>query len=316
MVFWYGGSNNSLLTIFYILSLIFLIPFFVVILTTILKVIIVQIPLTVRTFSLLKFIAFSLRSFVYLFIPNPYLVDKIPNFFIPLIFLVILFFLIRLTKNKQTLFLLIWAGMTILVYSITSAPQARYFYLSFVPIIIYIMHSLSFPRRSSTLRLPSFRLEERESRLKLTNWIPSFEGMTNIITIFYLSFIFVSGVIFLQNQKYYWQESSQITKNVIIDLKKYSPQLQKTEVLYFVNLPDSSNNSIWKAYVFRAGFKELLNNFANINPKKIVYFRSFAPTSHTIEAPYIAPEKLKILGNVFVYKEDLKTVVLLSNLQH
>ena len=63
-------------------------------------------------------------------------------------------------------------------------------------------------------------------------------------------------------------------------------------------------------------FKELLNNFANINPKKIVYFRSFAPTSHTIEAPYIAPEKLKILGNVFVYKEDLKTVVLLSNLQH
>ena len=138
-----------------------------------------------------------------------------------------------------------------------------------------------------------------------------------IIFIFYILFILISGVVFLQNQKYYWQLSSQITKNVINDVKKYSQQLQKTEVIYFVNLPDSSNDSIWKAYVFRAGFKELLNNFVNIYPKKIVYLTSFKPTTHTIEAPYINPEKLSELKQkniIFIYKEDFKSVVLFSNL--
>jgi hypothetical protein len=343
VVFWYGGSNNSLLVTFYILSLIFLIkfiktnknlfsilfqvgfifalltheyaisliavgiiywwlftdkknlrefiklfsmPVFVVVLTTILKIIFVKMPLVVRTPSILKFIAFTLRSFVYLFIPNPFIIDQIPNFFIPIIFLVILVFLFRLTKNKRTLFLLIWASLTIFIYSLTSAPQARYFYLSFVPVIIYIL---------------------------------SVVKIKKIITVFYLLFIFISGVVFLQNQKYYWQLNSQITKNVINDVKKYSPKLQKTEVLYFVNLPDSSNDSIWKAYAFRAGFKELLNNFVNIYPKKIVFLTSFKPTSHTIEAPYIKPEKLLELKQkniVFIYKEDLKSVVLVSNLQN
>ncbi len=352
VVFWYGGSNNSLLVTFYILSLLSLIkfiahqfkfsilfqiffifalltheyaislipvsiiywwlfsdkrnwkefmklfsmPVFVVVLTTILKTIFVKMPLVVRTPSVLKFIAFTLRSFVYLFIGNPYLVDKIPNFFIPIIFLIILFLLIKFTKNKRTLFLLIWASLTIFVYSLTSAPQARYFYLSFIPIIIYIL-SLSPPLSS-----PRRRGSSLDSRLR----------GNDIVFYFYLSFILISGVVFLQNQKYYWQLSSQITKNVINDVKKYSQQLQKTEVLYFVNLPDSSNDSIWKAYVFRAGFKELLNNFVNIYPKKIVFLRSFTPASHTIEAPYITPEKLSELkqkNTVFVYNEDLKTIV-------
>ena len=341
VVFWYGGSNNSLLVTFYILSLLslikfiktkknlfsllfqigficalltheyaislvpvgaiywwlftnkknwkefiklFSIPVFVVVSTTILKAFFVKMPLMVRTPSILKFIAFTLRSFVYLFIPNPYIIDKIPNFFIPIIFLIILIFIFILTKNKRTLFLLIWASFTIFVYSVTSAPQARYFYLSFIPIIIYIL---------------------------------SVVKIKKAITVFYLLFIFISGVVFLQNQKYYWQLNSQITKNVINDVKEYSQQLQKTEVLYFVNLPDSSNDSIWKAYVFRASFKELLNNFVNIYPKKIVFLRSFTPTSHTIEAPYISPEKLKILAKenniVFVYKENLKSIVFMPS---
>ena len=315
VVFWYGGSNNSLLVTFYILSLIalikfiktkkiifsilfqasfifalltheyavslipvgvaywwlftdkkkwqefgklFSIPIIFVVLTTIFKAIIVKIPLMVRVPSLLNFIAFTLRSFIYLFIPNPYFVDKIPNYFIPAIFLVILFFLVKFTKNKQTLFLIVWAILTIFIYSIISAPQARYFYLSIIPVIIFILYIVNIKK---------------------------------ITSIFYLLFIVISGIFFLQNQKYYWQLNSQITKNVIKDLKIYSSQLQKTNVLYFVNLPDSSNDSIWKAYVFRAGFKELLNNFANIYPKKIVYLNSYKPTSHTIKAPYISPKK-------------------------
>jgi len=340
VVFWYGGSNNSLLVTFYILSLLslikfiktkknlfsilfqtgficalltheyaislipvgviywwlftgkknwkefiklFSVPVFVVVLTFFLKTIFVRISLLVRTPSVLKFIAFTLRSFVYLFIGNPYIVDKIPNFFIPIIFLVILFFLFKFTKNKRTLFLLIWASFTIFVYSLTSAPQARYFYLSFVPIVIYLLSVIK---------------------------------VRQIIPIFYLLFIFISGVVFLQNQKYYWQLSSRITKNVINDVKKYSQPLQKTEVLYFVNLPDSSNDSIWKAYIFRAGFKELLNNFVNIYPEKIILLTSFKPTSHTIEAPYISPKKLSELkqkNTVFIYREDLKSVILVPS---
>ncbi|MFH0979424.1 MAG: glycosyltransferase family 39 protein [Candidatus Roizmanbacteria bacterium] len=335
VVYWYGANNNSLLVTFYILSLIFLMKFVqtkktvyscifqtaavIAILTheyavslipvgliywflfakeknlrklikiflfpsiiflsiTVLKFFLVKIPLLVRTPSLFKSIAFILRSFVYLFIPNPYLIDKVPNFFIPIIFLVILVFLFKLTKNKRTLFLLIWATLTIFVYSITSAPQARYFYLSSIPVIIYILSVASVEGKGVNL---------------------------------YLLFIFISGLIFLQNQKYYWQLSSVITKNVIRDVKKYYPSPQKTDVLYFVNLPDSSNDSIWKAYVFRAGFKEFLNNFVNIYPKKIVFLRSFTPTHHTMEASYIKPEKLiklKQKNIVFIYEERLKSI--------
>jgi len=339
VVFWFGAINNSLMVTFYLLSILSLIkyiknkttlsflffqvsfimayftheyalsiiptaitywwlftahkkrfefiklfslPVFTVILTTVLKTIMVKIPLMVRTPSLVKFTAFTLRSFVYLFIPNPYIVDNIPNFFIPVIFLIILFFLIKSTRNKLTLFLLIWATVTIIIYSFTSAPQARYFYLSFIPVIIYIL---------SIVKIKKF------------------------LTITYLLFIFVSGVIFLHNQKLYWYQSSEITKNVIKSITKYK-STQNIDSLYFVNLPDSSNDSIWKAYVFRFGFKELLTNVVHIYPKKIIFLRSFTPTSHTIEAPYLNPSKLKTLINkntfIFVYQENLKNVVLLK----
>lgn len=325
VVFWNGANNNSLLVTFYILSLIllikfvknkkslfsilfqicficalltheyaislipvaiiywwlftskkslkefaklFLFPILAVIATVILKEIFVKIPLAVRTFSIFKFIAFTLRSFVYLFIPNPYLIDKIPNFFIPIIFLIIFAILFKNTKNKRTLFLLIWTTLTIFVYSATSAPQARYFYLSFIPVIIYIISVVNFRK---------------------------------IITIFYLLFMLISGVIFLQNQKYYWKLSSQITKNVINDLKKYSPQLKGADTIYFVDLPDSSNNnSIWKAYVFRAGFEKLLNNFDQIYPKKVVFL-----TSKELS-------KIKSGNIVFIYNQDLKSVKLIK----
>ena len=276
----------------------FLLPIIVFLGTTVLKIFFVKMPLLVRVPSLLKFFAFSLRSFVYLFLPNPYLVDKIPNLFIPIIFLVILVFLFRLTKNKRTLFLLIWATTTIFVYSLTSAPQARYFYLSFIPVIIYILSVVNIGKA----KIPPAKRDGIKLFLPKSN------------TIFYLLFILISGLVFLQNQKYYWQLNSEITKNVIKDMKKYQSTIKKTDVLYFVNLPDSSNDSIWKAYVFRAGFKELLNNFVNIYTKKIVYLTSFQSTLHTIEAPYVKPNKLKLLSKensvVFVYQEELKSVVL------
>jgi len=293
----------------------FSVPVFAVILTTVLKVIFVKIPLIVRTPSILKFIAFTMRSFVYLFIPNPYIVDKIPNIFIPIIFLILLIFLFKVTKNKRALFLLIWAAATIFIYSLTSAPQARYFYLSFIPVIIFITSVIS-----NSKVIPT---EMEGSSKKDFSTPPPVGGSARndnigrqIIFISYLSFILISGVVFLQNQKYYWRLNSQITKNVINDLKKYFPKLQKTDVLYFVNLPDSSNNSIWKAYVFRAGFEGLLNNFANIYPKKIIYLTSFKPTPHTMDAPYITPEKLSELKQkniIFIYNEELKTVILMPS---
>ncbi|MCX6706462.1 MAG: hypothetical protein NTV24_05200, partial [Candidatus Woesebacteria bacterium] len=266
---------------------------------------------------ILKFIAFSLRSFVYLFIPNPYIVDKIPNFAIPIIFSIIIFLLYKFTKTKRQLFLLFWTSLTIFVYALTSAPQARYFYLSSIPVIIYILSVAGVEGKG----VPAARSRGVLSEASTDGNEPETGPATGFKISFILYFLFIlfSGVVFLQNQKFYWQLNSQITKNVIYDLKKYSKQLQNTEVLYFVNLPDSSNDSIWKAYVFRAGFKELLNNFVNIYPKKIVYLRSFSPTSHTIEALYINPEKLLELKQkniIFIYKEDLKSVVLFSNLQH
>jgi len=303
VLFIYWLMNSKLKNINEIFKL-FLFPLVVFLATTILKLIFVKMPLFVRTFSLLKSIVFTLRSFVYLFIPNPYIVDKLSNFVMPIVFLMILFLLIKLTNNKKSLFLLIWGLMTIFLYSITSAPQARYFYISYVPISIYILSVIRF------------------GKVKLLNFLQ----------VFYLIFIFISGVSFLQNQVVFWRLNSQITKNVINTLNKtyesngtnmtngsnkanWSNETHESNgVIYFVNLPDSANDSLWKAYVFRSGFVNLLNKVVHIYPKKIIFLTSYSPSKHTINALYVSPDKLKSLSKnnqVFVYKEDIKTVFLL-----
>lgn len=279
IVYWWLFCQGKKMKDFLVL---FSMPTFIVISTTILKAVIVIAPLTVREPSLFKFIAFVMRSFVYLFIPNPYVVDRFPNVLIPLFFFIIVVFLFKLTKNKQTVFLLVWTSLTIGIYSLTSAPQARYFYLSCIPVFIYIL---------------------------------TIANIKKAVVLLYLLFMFVSGMLFLQNQKKYWFFNSLITKNVIKSMKQYSSKLQKVDVLYFVNLPDSSNDSLWKAYVFRAGFPDLLKNVVGINPKKIVFLRSHFTTPHTMEAPYINPEKLKELAKskvIFLYKEELGDIVLLK----
>lgn len=338
VVFWFGALNNSLMVTFYILGLfsfisyvknrknlsyflfqisfllayfvheyalsliptaivywwlfcdkrqkvdfmkLFSIPLFVIILTSLLKALFVKIPLMVRAPSLITSIAFSVRSFVYLFIPSPFILDKVPNGGIAVIFIFLMVFLYKFTKSKLQLFSLLWALFTLCVYSFTSAPQARYYYLSAIPVILYIT---------------------------------SVVKVKKAVSILYLLFILISGVLFIQDQKYYWSLSSTITKNVIKTVAKNHSHSNRDGVIYFVNLPDSSNDSVWKAYVFRIGLKELLVRTTALSLHNVIFLTSFTPALHTIKAPYISPEKLTTFAKdrvVFVYKEELKDVVLL-----
>ena len=278
-IYWF---INTRLKNFKTLIKIFTIPIVVLFATTIFKMIYVKMPLFVRTPTLAKFIAYFLRSVVYLFVPNPYIVDRLPNFAIPIVFIIISLVLVRYTRNKKALFLLIWGFLTIFLYSITSAPQARYFYLSYIPIAVYILLIINFKKRKSL-----------------------------VIGGVYLMFILTSGLIFLQNQKVYWKLNSKITKNVIVDLKKIFANNKNTDIIYFVNLPDSVNDSIWKAYVFRSGFIKLLNLSVNIYPKKVIFLTSYRPSKHVIEASYMSSQELISLSKnnqVFIYNEDSKTI--------
>ncbi len=170
-----------------------------------------------------------IKSFLYLFLPNPSLIDNLPKFVLIIIFLSLIGVLITFSlKNKQRQFLLLWLMANIGTFSLTSLPQARYFYLLAVPTIIMTVSLLS--------------------KKKISNYL----------IYIYLFFVFFSGLFFLQEQKKYWSETSKITQKVLEKVNIFIPKVNDNKNLYFVNLPDHLGNPIWPAYLFRVGFQEAL----------------------------------------------------------
>lgn len=228
-----------------------------------------------------RFLASIIKSFLYLFIPIPYLIDSLPKIVLPLLFLLlIILLLLNIKKNKLRLFLFIWTFLTVIIFSLTSLPQARYFYLSSIPTILLLVS-----------------IFQTKSKL-------SFPGTI------YLIIVLMSSLFFIQEQKQYWQKSSQITKRVLSDIKKSYPIPDQNKNIYFVNLPDSVNGPPWNAYVFRRGLEEALENQYG-KKLKILYLRTKPLDEKVREDEFICKKNLQELKNkgvIFIYNSDLDTV--------
>ncbi len=129
----------------------------------------------------------------------------------------------------------------------------------------------------------------------------------NTKKILYLFLIILAGLNFMQKQKEYWKQSSEITKNTLKHIKNnYSPNKE----IFFINLPDSVNGPPWNAYVFRRGLDNALENIYGYTPI-ISFYRTIPLDEKVREDEYIEPENLYNLSledEVFMYNPQTSKV--------
>lgn len=344
VIYWFGGTNSSMMTTFYILAIlafirfvkrrevlwymlffllfilalltheyaisliftsffyfvlivkkrnakeifaIFSLPMLAVLLTTSLKSKLIDVPLVVSIPTIPRFFASIVKSTLYLFIPNPNLIDGSPKALLVFAFFVLILFLLHKSlKEKNRAFFVLWLFSTMLMYASTSLPQARYFYVSSVPAVLFIS-SLS------AIGTKSLR------------------GLASAV---FAIFIVGSGIFFLQEQKHYWRLSSAISDNTLKSIKRLYPNPKSSKELYLLNLPDSSNDSVWKAYVFRQGFDLALKQTYGFSPGKAHFRRTRSATNTTRDDPFIDPAELEFLKRrghvIFAYDKLIGTVQL------
>ncbi|OGG04023.1 hypothetical protein A2W14_00830 [Candidatus Gottesmanbacteria bacterium RBG_16_37_8] len=228
--------------------------------------------LTAQNINPYSFTATFIKTFTYLILPFPFLLDKVDKILIITIF-ILLFFIIykKISGQKLRLFLLLWLLADLLMISLTSLPQARYYYFLAVPAIFLLLSILS--------------------------------SISDKLLIFYCLLVIFQGLVFLSEQKVYWSKTSLITKNVLNSLSQYYKNLPDDKNLYLVNFPDSLNGPPWNAYLFRNGLGSALELFNGLDPQKLV----FVTTSHNPLLRYdpILTEgqliKLEGNGNRIVY---------------
>jgi len=114
----------------------------------------------------LKFIKGITISHVQLFLPLPQVLEKIPDVGMIILFLLIIYFLLR-NFRRQHFFLFLWLESTILLFSATSLPQARYYYLSSIPAIYLLVDILKKEGRIFLFIIPAItmRLWSEEKKL-------------------------------------------------------------------------------------------------------------------------------------------------------
>jgi len=262
-------------------AVILVIPSVLTLLLFLLKKSLTTTSLFVITPSFLRVIASVVKSTIYLFIPLPQLIDRLPKFFLPLLFIfLIIFFLGQIHSNKKRLFLFVWIVITILTFSLTSLPQARYFYLSFIPTVILLTSILT----DKHLIINRFKIS----------------------IILYFMVVFLGGIAFLNTQKMYWTKSSIIIKKTIAQIKSSIPKIKPSINIYLVNLPDSINGPPWNAYLFRSGLSQALemNDVKNIN--QIFYVRTSSSNKILREDLFMDQKDLNKLedSEAFIFTYD------------
>lgn len=221
----------------------------------------------IATFS--QFYQSVIRSNIYLLIPIPFIVDNIPKG-IPLpaflITMVIVFKLIK--KERKLLFCLIWLEIHIFLFSSTSLPQPRYFYLASIPALCLIISLLSHFKKS-------------------------------IQFVTYL-FLLIGFIIFLSNRGKEWEKTSMIMHKTIASLKNTYPRFPQDKKVYFINLPDSLNGPPWNAYLFRNGVERIIEYSYGIFPNSTYYLRTAKNTPLLRNDPYMSMEKVLKMNHSFL----------------
>jgi hypothetical protein len=292
---WLFGRNLNKSTIIKLS----LIPLGIISILLVLKILFAQASLVVTSPSPVRFLASVIKSFLFLFIPLPHIINSLPKPVLTVGFFVLITFLIRLSlNNKLRQFLLLWITGTALVFSLTSLPQARYFYLSAVPTILLII-SLLQPAKS----LKTFSLHSKISHLQLAG------GLWVLMSVF-------SGITFLQGQKQYWIQNTRVTQNILTQFQKLYPNPNPKMQIYAVNFPDSINGPPWQAYVFRRGLEEALRLRYRVYPGNISYFRTQPLDGKVREDTLIDEKELHQLSPnnivVFAYHPATENIEILN----
>ena len=172
-----------------------------------------------QQFRIINFLKGIVISHVQLFLPLPQVLEKIPGIGMIFLFLLIIYFLFR-NFRYQHFILLLWLESVIFLFSATSLPQARYYYLASIPAIYLLVDIL-----------------KKESRI-------------------FLSIFLISNLVFLNGQSQLWRQSGLITEKIVRQISRELTSLPPDKKLYVVSLLDSLNGPPWHAYLFRNGVKE------------------------------------------------------------
>ena len=172
-----------------------------------------------QPFRPINFLKGEVLSHLQLFLPLPQVLEKIPDVGIIILFILIIYLLLR-NFRRQHFFLVLWLESTILLFSATSLPQARYYYLSSIPAIYLLVDIL-----------------KKEGRI-------------------FLFIILISNLAFLGRQSQLWRLSGLITEKIVRQISRELKALLPDKKLYVISLPDSLNGPPWHAYLFRNGLKE------------------------------------------------------------
>jgi hypothetical protein len=282
LIYWILFSNKKIKPVKCIK--LFAFPLLIPVFLTVLKLLYSHAPLAAQSVTVPRFVASVIKSSLYLFFPDPYLIDKLPQVVLIFLFIILfIFLLLNIFKNRLNFFLFMWTAISVILFSATSLPKSPYFYLSFIP-AIYLITSVQ--------------------KFKLLNW-----------KIIYPVFIIISGLVFLYQQENLWRVSSNINQNVLRDIKSLMLSPNPSQNIYFVNLPDSVNGPPWHAYIFRNGLDNALQIMYGKSFHDIKYFRTSPSYATAREDPYIDQnglEKFKQDGAVvFIYSLKEQTVKLL-----
>lgn len=188
---------------------------------------------TPQKFQLLKFIKGIVIGHVQLMFPLPQVLEKIPDVGMIILFLLVIYFLLR-NFRRQHFFLWLWLESTILLFSATSLPQARYYYLSSIPAIYLLIDIL-----------------KKEGRI-------------------FLFIILISNLAFLGRQSRLWRQSGLITEKIVRQISKKLIALPPDKKLYVISLPDSLNGPPWHAYLFRSGLKEAVELIGKTDADRLI----------------------------------------------
>ncbi|OGG15157.1 hypothetical protein A2773_04685 [Candidatus Gottesmanbacteria bacterium RIFCSPHIGHO2_01_FULL_39_10] len=246
------------------------------------------VPLTAQSPDITRFIISITKSSLYLFIANPFFVDSLPKIFLVLLsLLTMIIIIIKSHRSNINLFLLIWCFLTILLFSSTSLPQARYFYLSSIPAILLIISLFNF----SKLFKP--------------------------IGMIYITFILLSGIIFLKYQQMQWNKASKITQNIVTKLNQDITNSNLKQPIYIVDLLDSVNGPPWQAYVFRNGLEDAIYMYTD-RKAKINYLRTVGAGGRVRNDPLTTWDNIHLLidkgETVYQFDNGPDTLSLLKKL--
>ena len=176
---------------------------------------------------------FYYNSLLMLFIPNQFGIVKslitVKNY--PLIFSLLLGLIVFKFSSKSSRFFLLWVFITLLPSQIFSGVAARYLYLPSVGMAIL--------SASAVLKISRMLSDKLLMENSYANDNPEIisqkrKNISLLFAVLILSFIVTPGILFINDRKEEWHNSSVTVKNIISAINLDSSEYLKGKSLFFI----------------------------------------------------------------------------------